>query len=57
MFACYILQCLDKTLINYVNVMAFKKDTNTTPKQFWYLALAFYVSYCVCAIPQGCLMQ
>jgi sugar phosphate permease len=57
MFSCYILQYLDKTLINYANVMGLQADTNTTPKQFTYLALAFYVSYCVCEIPQGWLMQ
>jgi sugar phosphate permease len=57
MFACYILQYLDKTLINYANVMGLKEDTGTTASQFSYLTLAFYVSYCVCEIPQGYLMQ
>jgi len=57
MFACYILQYLDKTLINYANVMGLQEDTNTSAKQFSYLALAFYVSYCVFEIPQGYLMQ
>ncbi|KAL3420336.1 allantoate permease [Phlyctema vagabunda] len=57
MFACYILQYLDKTLINYANVMGLREDTGTTNGQFSYLALVFYVSYCVCEIPQGYLMQ
>jgi len=57
MFSCYILQYLDKTLINYANVMGLQADTGTTAKQFTYLALAFYVSYCVCEVPQGWLMQ
>ncbi|TVY44230.1 Thiamine pathway transporter [Lachnellula occidentalis] len=57
MFACYILQYLDKTLINYANVMGLKDDTGTTASQFSYLALAFYVSYCVFEVPQGYLMQ
>ncbi|RDW80905.1 MFS transporter-18 [Coleophoma crateriformis] len=45
------------TLINYANVMGLKEDTGTTAKQFSYLALAFYVSYAVCEMPQGYLMQ
>ncbi|TVY13479.1 putative transporter protein [Lachnellula arida] len=45
------------TLINYANVMGLKKDTGTTASQFSYLALAFYVSYCVFEVPQGYLMQ
>lgn len=57
MFSCYILQYLDKTLINYANVMGLRQDTGTSATQFSYLALAFYVSYCVCEIPQGYLMQ
>ncbi|KAF4630248.1 hypothetical protein G7Y89_g7887 [Cudoniella acicularis] len=57
MFACYGLQHLDKTLINYANVMGLRSDTGTTANQFSYLVLAFYVSYCACEIPQGYLMQ
>ena len=57
MFTCYVLQYLDKTLINYANVMGLQEDTKTSKTQFTYLALAFYVSYCVCEIPQGYLMQ
>lgn len=37
--------------------MGLQADTNTTPDQFSYLALAFYCSYLICEIPQGYLMQ
>ncbi|KAJ9156839.1 Major facilitator superfamily transporter [Coniochaeta hoffmannii] len=57
MWCAYFLQYLDKTLINYANVMGLQADTNTTPDQFSYLALAFYCSYLICEIPQGYLMQ
>jgi hypothetical protein len=57
MWACYFLQYLDKTLINYANVMSMQPDTNTSASQFSYLALLFYVSYLVFEIPQGYLMQ
>lgn len=57
MWCCYFLQYLDKTLINYANVMGLQADTGTSASQFSYLALVFYVSYMVCEIPQGYLMQ
>lgn len=45
MLACYLLQYLDKTLINYANVMGLKEDTSITGNQFSQLAMIFYVSY------------
>lgn len=57
MWMCYFLQYLDKTLINYANVMGLQADTGTSASQFSYLALAFYVSYLAFEIPQGYLMQ
>lgn len=45
MLACYMLQYLDKTLINYANVMGLQKETNITGDQFSQLAMIFYVSY------------
>jgi len=50
-------QYLDKTLINYANVMDAQSDTNTSASQFSYLALLFYVFYLIREIPQGYLMQ
>ncbi|KAF2720228.1 allantoate permease [Polychaeton citri CBS 116435] len=57
MFACYSLQYLDKTLVNYANVMGLQKDTNTNGNQFSELALIFYVSYLAFELPTGYLMQ
>ncbi|KAH9432924.1 hypothetical protein MCOR02_007597 [Pyricularia oryzae] len=57
MFACYFLQYLDKTLINYANVMGLQKDTGINTDQYSQLALIFYVSYLVFEFPTGYLMQ
>lgn len=50
-------QYLDKTLINYANVMGLQKDTGTSASQFSNLALVFYITYFVFEIPQGWGMQ
>ncbi|KAH6652063.1 allantoin permease [Truncatella angustata] len=57
MWACYNLQYLDKTLINYANVMGLQDDTNITGDQFSQLALVFYVTYLAFEFPTGYLMQ
>ncbi|KAI1338203.1 allantoate permease [Xylariaceae sp. FL0016] len=57
MWACYNLQYLDKTLINYANVMGLQDDTNITGNQFSLLATLFYVTYLACEFPTGYLMQ
>ncbi|KAI1847722.1 hypothetical protein JX266_006217 [Neoarthrinium moseri] len=57
MWACYNLQYLDKTLINYANVMGLQEDTSITGDQFSQLALVFYVSYLAFEFPTGYLMQ
>ncbi|KAF2168408.1 hypothetical protein M409DRAFT_65412 [Zasmidium cellare ATCC 36951] len=57
MWCCYCLQYLDKTLINYANVMGLKEDTNMTKDQFSNLALIFYVSYLAFEFPHGYAMQ
>ena len=53
MFYCYCLQYLDKTLINYANVMGLEEDANLTDTQFSTLALIFYVSYLGLEFPHG----
>ena len=45
MLATYLLQYLDKTLVNYANVMGLQRDTHITGDQFSQLAMIFYVSY------------
>ncbi|KAI1373006.1 allantoate permease [Hypoxylon crocopeplum] len=57
MWACYNLQYLDKTLINYANVMGLQEDTGITGNQFSLLATLFYVTYLVFELPTGYLMQ
>ncbi|KAI0834472.1 allantoate permease [Hypoxylon sp. FL0890] len=57
MWACYNLQYLDKTLINYANVMGLQQDTGITGNQFSLLATLFYVTYLAFEFPTGYLMQ
>nr|POF07663.1 thiamine pathway transporter thi73 [Quercus suber] len=57
MWCCYCLQYLDKTLINYANVMGLQADTHISKDQFSYLALVFYVTYLVFEFPHGYAMQ
>ncbi|OLN85228.1 Thiamine pathway transporter THI73-like protein 2 [Colletotrichum chlorophyti] len=57
MFACYILQYLDKTLINYANVMGLQDDTGITGDQYSQLAMIFYVSYLGFEFPHAWGMQ
>lgn len=53
MLACYLLQYLDKTLINYANVMGLQKDTGITGNQYSQLAMIFYVSYLCLEFPHS----
>lgn len=48
---------LDKTLINYANVMGLQEDANITGTQFSLLAMIFYVSYLGCEFPHAYGMQ
>ena len=57
MWSCYCLQYLDKTLINYANVMGLEDDAHVTKSQFSTLALIFYVSYLGVEFPHGYAMQ
>ncbi|USW48981.1 Putative major facilitator superfamily, MFS transporter superfamily [Septoria linicola] len=57
MWTCYCLQYLDKTLINYANVMGLEEDTGMTKDQFSNLALIFYVSYLAFEFPHAYGMQ
>ncbi|KAK8055185.1 hypothetical protein PG993_000412 [Apiospora rasikravindrae] len=57
MFGCYFLQYLDKTLINYANVMSLRKDTGITGDQYSELATVFYVTYLAFEFPTAYLMQ
>ncbi|KAK5129916.1 hypothetical protein LTR08_002717 [Meristemomyces frigidus] len=57
MWCCYCLQYLDKTLINYANVMGLQEDAHITKGQFSNLALIFYITYLALEFPHGYAMQ
>lgn len=57
MWCCYCLQYLDKTLINYANVMGLTEDAHMTDTQFSTLALIFYVTYLGLEFPHAYGMQ
>jgi sugar phosphate permease len=57
MWCCYCLQYLDKTLINYANVMGLESDAHVTKGEFSNLALIFYVTYLAFEFPHGYGMQ
>lgn len=53
----FYTEYLDKTLINYANVMGLQVDANITGAQFSQLAMIFYVSYLACEFPHAYGMQ
>ncbi|KAK5750554.1 hypothetical protein LTS12_019344 [Elasticomyces elasticus] len=57
MFCCYLLQYLDKSLLNYAAVMGIRKDNNLTTEQYGTLSLIFYVSFLAFEFPHACMMQ
>ncbi|KAI0907776.1 putative allantoate permease [Ustulina deusta] len=57
MFASYLLQFLDKVLINYANIMGLQEDLGMHGQQFSWLATAFFIAYSVAEFPQGWLLQ
>ncbi|OAP57655.1 hypothetical protein AYL99_08393 [Fonsecaea erecta] len=57
LFGVYILQYIDKSLINYANVMGLSKDTHMSAADFSYLATFFYVTFAVFQPVHAYLMQ
>ncbi|OAG39523.1 hypothetical protein AYO21_06167 [Fonsecaea monophora] len=57
LFGVYVLQYIDKSLINYANVMGLSKDTHMSPADFSYLATFFYVTFAVFQPVHAYLMQ
>lgn len=53
MFCCYLMQFLDKVLINYSNVMGLSKDAHLEGNEFSWMATSFFVAYALAEIPQG----
>ncbi|KAF4634854.1 hypothetical protein G7Y89_g3238 [Cudoniella acicularis] len=53
----YMLNYLDKVLLNFSAVMNIRDDANITTEQFAQLALVFYVAFLFCEFPHGWLIQ
>ncbi|KAI7314689.1 major facilitator superfamily transporter [Hortaea werneckii] len=57
MFACYLLQYLDKSLLNYAAVMGIREDLDLDTNQYANLSLLFYVAFLIFEIPHAYMMQ
>ncbi|KAJ6114448.1 MFS general substrate transporter [Penicillium sp. IBT 16267x] len=57
MFCCYLLEYLDKSLLNYASVMGLRHDADISTNQFANLSLLFYVAFLVFELPHAYLMQ
>ncbi|KAI9901930.1 hypothetical protein N3K66_003747 [Trichothecium roseum] len=57
MFLCYLLQFLDKVIINYANIMGLQRDLSLHGDDFSWMATIFFVGYAVAELPQGYLLQ
>lgn len=57
MFACYVLQFIDKVVINYAAVMGITKDLRLTRNDFTNVATAFFVAYLIAEVPTGYILQ
>ncbi|KAK4493727.1 hypothetical protein PRZ48_014912 [Zasmidium cellare] len=57
MFLCYLLQYLDKSLLNYAAVMGIREDADLTTEQYGTLAWLFYLGFLIFEFPHAYLMQ
>ncbi|KAF2621378.1 MFS general substrate transporter [Macroventuria anomochaeta] len=57
MFACYFLQYLDKSLLNFAAVMGIRETANLTTEQYGTLSWLFYLAFLVFEMPHAYLMQ
>ncbi|KAF2720537.1 MFS general substrate transporter [Polychaeton citri CBS 116435] len=57
MFCCYLLQYLDKSLLNYAAVMDIREDVGLDTEQYGTLSLLFYVAFLVFELPHAYMMQ
>ncbi|KAI0809872.1 putative allantoate permease [Xylaria sp. FL0064] len=56
LFVTYLMQVMDKTALNYANIMGLQEDLGLHGQQFSWVATAFYVAYGAAEFPQGCLL-
>ncbi|KAF2464449.1 MFS general substrate transporter [Lindgomyces ingoldianus] len=57
MFACYFLQYLDKSLLNYAAVMGIFEDASLTTQEYGTLSWLFYLGFLVFEMPHAYFMQ
>ncbi|CAG8904115.1 unnamed protein product [Penicillium egyptiacum] len=57
MFCCYILQFLDKVMLNYAAVMGIKKDLKLVGNDFSNVATWFFIAYLIAEVPNVYCLQ
>ncbi|RFU27371.1 hypothetical protein B7463_g8971, partial [Scytalidium lignicola] len=57
MFMCYVLQFVDKVVINYAAVMGINKDLKLTKNDFSNVGSAFFIALLVAEVPTGYILQ
>ncbi|KAJ5782865.1 hypothetical protein N7457_004639 [Penicillium paradoxum] len=57
MFCCYVLQFLDKVMLNYAAVMGIKKDLNLLGNDFSNTATWFFIAYLIAEVPNVYFLQ
>ncbi|KAB8067734.1 major facilitator superfamily domain-containing protein [Aspergillus leporis] len=57
MFCCYVLQFLDKVMLNYAAVMGIKKDLNLVGNDFSNTATWFFIAYLIAEVPNVYCLQ
>ncbi|KAJ5563813.1 hypothetical protein N7513_000055 [Penicillium frequentans] len=57
MFCCYVLQFLDKFMLNYAAIMGLKKDLKLTGNEFSNTATWFFIAYLIAEVPNVYCLQ
>ncbi|KAE8150481.1 major facilitator superfamily domain-containing protein [Aspergillus avenaceus] len=57
MFCCYVLQFLDKVMLNYAAVMGIKTDLHLTGNDFTNTATWFFIAYLIAEVPNVYFLQ
>ena len=57
MFSCYVLQFLDKVMLNYAAVMGMKAELHLVGNQFSNTASWFFIAYLIAEAPNSKLLE
>ncbi|KAJ6016662.1 hypothetical protein N7451_000041 [Penicillium sp. IBT 35674x] len=57
MFCCYVLQFLDKVMLNYAAIMGLEKDLKLTGNEFSNTATWFFIAYLIAEVPNVYCLQ